>query len=364
LPGSEGFFVGIGKASDFGLVSKNKRFAWREAGRKDQIMWNKYVSALAVAGIISLSPTLGRGEVFVEDFSSDPFERGWQTFGNSSLFEWNAENQALEVFWDSSEPNSYFHRPLGASLDRQSDFSLAFELRLQKILVGTTPGKPFSFQLAIGFLNLESATAENYFRASGTDSPNLVEFNYFPDSGFGATIAPVIISSNHQFAASFNFPIELTPEDLFRVEMVYLAANQTLTTTILKNGEPFEAIDSIVLDDEFDDFSVDHIAVKSYNDEGQHPDFGGSIQARGTVEYLRVATALEPIGRITGGFRDGAWEVQFESRAGWTYALERTMDFLDWSVIGEAAEGTGAMLALRDESVGLSGFYRVRAQPQ
>ena len=40
---------------------------------------------------------------------------------------------------------------------------------------------------------------------------NALEFDYFPDSGFGATISPTILSSNNQFVTEFAFPLELAP---------------------------------------------------------------------------------------------------------------------------------------------------------
>jgi len=156
---------------------------------------------------LCLEPDPVSGAVtFQEDFASDPLTRNWWAYGDGSLFRWNATNGVLEVTWDSSRPNSYFALPLDTVVSRADDFSFGFDLRLWDITIGTSPGKPFTFQLAVGLNNLAQATSTNFLRGTGTDSPNLAEFDYFPDSGFGATISPTVISSNIQFATSFNSP--------------------------------------------------------------------------------------------------------------------------------------------------------------
>ena len=67
--------------------------------------------ALAAAGL-SLLPA-ARAATISEDFSSDPLKNGWQIFGDTNLFRWDAANRVLDVTWDSSQPNSYFYHPLG-----------------------------------------------------------------------------------------------------------------------------------------------------------------------------------------------------------------------------------------------------------
>ena len=206
----------------------------------------------------------------IENFAEDPLFNGWKIYGAADLFHWNSSNQNLVVTWDSARSNSFFYRPLGTVLTKSDDFSFAFDLRFQDIQVGVNPGRPFTFQAAVGFLNLAQATRTNFARGTGVnqaDGPqNVIEFDYFPDSGFGATISPTIISSNNQFATTFNFPIELTTNDWFRVMMSYTATNQTLTTDIKRNGQPFNPIKEVILDGGFSDFRVDTIAVSSYSD--------------------------------------------------------------------------------------------------
>ena len=128
-----------------------------------------------------------RAATITEDFATDPRTRGWTLFGDSTLFVWNAASDNVSVTWDSSRTNSYFYLPLGTILPRADDFSLALDLKISDIAAGVT--KPSTFELAFGFLNLVDATKTNFFRGNGLDSPNLVEFDYFPAAG---NISPTI----------------------------------------------------------------------------------------------------------------------------------------------------------------------------
>ncbi len=232
---------------------------------------------------------------FTESFDSDPAGRGWRTFGDTSLFGWNPTAQNLQVTWNSSRPNSYFYRPLGVTVTRTNDFSFTFDLRLNDLALGVTPGKTETFQIAAGFLNFAAATNVNFIRGTGTDSPHIVEWDYFPDSGFGATISPSVVSSNGNFYTSFSFPLELTPGDLFRVTLAYSAATQTLRTTMTQNGQPFGPINDVVLDGNFSDFRADTVAITSYSDAGQPAQFAGSVLAHATVDNL-VVVVPDPLG--------------------------------------------------------------------
>jgi hypothetical protein len=314
-------------------------------------------------GLFLTVSTLLGGQTFQEDFASDPAAHGWQWFGDPSLFAWDAANQALEVTWDSSRTNSYFHRPLGTILTRGDDFSLAFDLRLRDIAIGTTPGKDFTFQLALGFLNLRDATRTAFMRGTGMDSPNLVEFDYFPDSGFGATVSPTLISSNMGFASSFNV-LALTPDDDFHVTMSYTPSNQTLVTTMAKNREEFGPIRNVVLTNQtFTDFRVDHVAVCSYSDFGQDPAWDGSILAHGTVDNLELTLPDPPVAVITGAERGGHWTASFNSQTNWVYALETAPDFASWQKVSAVTPGTGSLLTLADTNhLGDRAFYRVLAE--
>src|SRR5262249_50628068 len=131
-------------------------------------------------------------------------------FGEAVLFHWNAADQNLRVTWDSSRSNSFFYRPLDNILARTDDFALQFDLSLDSIQAGANPAKPSTFEIAVGLINTSSATNSAFNRGTGRNSPNLVEFDYFPPADIiAATVSPAIVSSNSQFATSFTFPLEM-----------------------------------------------------------------------------------------------------------------------------------------------------------
>ena len=300
---------------------------------------------------------------FQEDFAANPATRHWRAFGDSSLFNWNSTSQNLEITWDSSHPNSYFSWPLNTVLSRGDDFSFVFDLRLSDIAVGTSPGKPFTFELAIGFINLAEATATNFLRGTGTDSPDLAEFDYFPDSGFGATVSPTIISSNVQFATSFNSPLELTTNNWFHVVMSYTASNQTLMSAMTTNGMAFGPITNVILDTNFTDFRADHFAISSYSDAGQDPQFAGSILAHGAVDNVVITVPDPAVADLSGAIANGAWQIEFTARTNWLYTLERTEDFRLWSAVSPVTPGVNRRLTLVDtNALAANAYYRVRAE--
>jgi hypothetical protein len=295
---------------------------------------------------------------FKEDFSRDPTAQGWSIAGDSSLFKWNSTNQNLEAVWDSGRSNSFFYRPLGASLSRRDDFAFSFDLVLEEIRIGVRSDKPFTFQIAIGLINSRAAFQPSFVRGTGAQSPDLVEFDYFPDSGFGATISPVVISSGSQFIPSFNFPLEMTPGDRFRVTLTYRSKDQTLVTAMTRNGQPFGPIKDVNLPASFTDFRVDALAVCNYSDAGA----GGSVLARGVVDDFVLTLPEPPVTALTGAFIRGTWQVEFDAAKDWLYTLERTEDFKSWRAVSPVQAGTGGRLSLSDASPqGTSAFYRIRA---
>ena len=325
-------------------------------------MLKKILFALALSSLV-LVQTSANAVTFSETFSTTPLSNGWKIFGDTNLFQWNSANQNLEVTWDSSKPNSYFHRPLGTILAKDDDFSLAFDLRLSDIAIGADTNKPLTFQIAVGFLNFKQATNASFIRGSGYQAPNLVEFNYFPDSGFGNTITTPIISSNNGYAG-FSFTLlEMTPNDLFHIEMNYSASNQTLKTVMTKNDASFGPIaDTAIVATDFD-FRVDTVAVASYNDAGQDPEYAGSILAHAVVDNLVMTVPESPVGNLADAISGNLGEVQFSSRTNFTYVLERTTDFQTWTNASAVTDGTGSNLVLQDtNALTEKAFYRVRAK--
>jgi hypothetical protein len=303
-----------------------------------------------------------RAATFTENFSTDPSAR-WKTFGDTSLFRWNSTNQDFEVTWNSSRSNSYFYLPVGTVIARQDDFTLSFDLRLSDIAIGTSSNKPYTFQIAIGFLNFTNATATNFFRGAGQSSfgpRNLVTFDYFPDSGFGATFAPTVVTTNNRIYFSDNHPLEMTVGDLFHITMT--ASNQVLKTTVTKNGAAFSPIKDLALTNF--DFRCDALAIMSFSDAVQvgSPQFWGSVLAHGTLDNI-VATAPDPpVQNLSGARSNGTWRAQFLSRTNWSYVLERTGDFASWTNASATNSGTAGVITLHDtNAISSRSFYRVKA---
>jgi hypothetical protein len=298
---------------------------------------------------------------FIDDFDTSPTSGEWRVAGDAGLFEWNAVEKNLEVTWDSSRTNSYFYRSFGTEVMKRDDFNFSFDLKLHDIAIGTTPGKPFTFQFAIGLINLAEATGTGFLRGTGMDSPNLVEFDYFPDSGFGATISPTIISSNMQFAYSFA-GLEMTTNGWFHIAMTYTSSNQTLATEMTLDGVPFGPIGGAVLATNFTDFRVDAFAISSYSDAGQDPQFAGSIRAHGVIDNIRITIPEPPVSDFTGSFVAGTWRTEFTGNSTWLYTLDRTQDFQTWNPASPTIPGIDGPMSLSDTNPPPPrAFYRVRA---
>lgn len=298
--------------------------------------------------------------VLEEGFGDDPKTTGWLIFGQAESFHWNAGQQELTITWDSAKANSYFYRALQTELTKADDFDLTFDLRLDEIAVGVNPAKPFTFEIAAGFFNIEKSTGASFIRGTGQQSPDLVEFDYFADSGFGATIAPAIVASNgREFVSSFTFPVELSVGERFQVAMQYRATNQTLRTTLLRNGEPFTPVKDVRLSASFSDFRVNAVGVCSYSDAGA----GGSVRARGAVDNLKVVLPELPVRQFSGTIKPAGWQGEFLSLTNWSYVLERSADLKTWEALSAPNPGTGDVLQLRDASAMQTpvGYYRVRA---
>jgi hypothetical protein len=298
--------------------------------------------------------------VFTEDFSTAPAARGWRTFGDASLFAWNSTNQNLEVTWDSSRGNSYFFHPLGTILGKSDDFALQFDLRLSSIQGGVNPDKPSTFEIAVGLLRLTSATNGTFNRGTGQNSSHLVEWTYFPAADIiEATVSPVIVSGNNQFIPSFNFPLEMSANHLFHIALTYTASNQTLVTTMTRNGAAFGPIQNVKLPGTFTDFRVDAVSINSYNDSG---DAYGSVLARGTIDNLTVTTPAPPVANMNARVTNGLYRVQFTGRTNWSYALERSADFLNFTPVQVTNAPVSTNIVLSDTfSPATNRFYRIRA---
>lgn len=320
-------------------------------------------TCLLIVGSVMASIEVSLAVGFVETFDTNPAQNRWQSFGNSNLFVWNSSEKYLNVTWDSSNSNSYFYKPLGTMLTRKHRFGFSFDLYLTNIAAGTTPDKPYAFEFAIGLINFTNATSSNFIRGTGNDSPNIVEFDYFPDSGFGATISSTIISASNE--CKFNYIIsELATNVLFKVNIDFDPDVGKLSTTITSNGAPFASIEDVVLGTDFSDFFVDTLAICSYTDAGQVPMWAGSITAKGFVDNISFyyTPPITPQLAISKG-SNNQWEITFESQSSWKYSLERSDDLINWSVViplTPGNDGTMTFYSQVDESEHT--YFRVKAE--
>ncbi len=69
-----------------------------------------------------------------------------------------------------------------------------------------------------------------------------------------------------------------------------------------------------------------------------------------------------PIQNLSGNLSGGQWQAHFQCRSNWTYALERSEDFLHWSEVTSAVAGTTNLLLPDPNPPGAQGSYRVRAE--
>jgi hypothetical protein len=325
-------------------------------------------SILAPLAALTLLTAVSTGAAsFQEDFASDPALHNWQVAGNPGLFRWNSTNHNLEVTWDSVHTNSYFCHPLGTSVSQNDDFTLHFEVRLTDFIAGSNPQMPNPFQLAVGLINLTNATHSGFHRGSGYESPNLVEFSFFPDPGgdwqWGPSLTAVMVDHTGFNWSSGGFsPSGLTSNDTFQVLLAYSGADRKLRTTLSRNGATYASIPDATLGASFEGFAVDHAAVCSYSDAGQDPAYAGSILAHGTVDNFKFEL-ITPQPRITGSFGNQVWIVQVTCRSNYLYQLERSTNLVSWLPVSSTVIATGSSLELHDPNPPAGGAtYRVRVQ--
>ena len=293
------------------------------------------------------------------DFGQEP--SGWKSHGDASLFEWSSEG--LITTWDSSKPNSYFYLPLGVTLTTKDDFEVVLSFTLEDIQIGTTPGKTDTFQIALGLQHMESARNPGFYRGSGINPEhgprNLLELSYFPDSGWGETLAPTLATEENQIGFSHN-PLALEPGRLYRAEMQFTAADRTLRSRLWADGEALPPLQEIVLDSSYAEFRLNALAVSSYSDEGQDPLYAGSVLAHGLVSELGVTVWHRPVLEVE---KSGAsLSVKFPTDSGWSYQVESSSDLEEWSDDGGAVLGNGELMEVTPAMEGGHQFFRVRAE--
>jgi regulation of enolase protein 1 (concanavalin A-like superfamily) len=300
---------------------------------------------------------------FTENFSSNPLANGWQIFGDTNLFIWNVTNQNLEVTWDSSQPNSYFFHPLGTILAEDDNFSLSFDLNFRDYAAGTSANKPYAFEAALGFLNLQQAMQTNFLRGTGINATygpvNLVEFDFFPAFYvFKPTMAQVIVATNNAWLYNHDNLLGMTPGDWFHVEMDYDGGARTLTTVTTSGGVQYGQTQIIEVPDNFE-FRANAVSISSYSDQRAN----SSILAHGVVANISVTVPPPPVQNLSAGFAQGVWQARFCGRTNWLYTLERAVDFQAWTNAASAGAGDGTNYFLQDTNPPANqAFYRVKAE--
>ena len=304
---------------------------------------------------------VAHAETLTENFTADPATHGWQTFGDASLFHWDATNHNLAVTWDSSQTNSYFYHPLATTLGEQDGFNLAFDLTLSSAVSGGDNG----FEIAVGLFHLADATSTNFFRGTGYQSPNLIEFNYFPPFGiYGASIDATMEDTDNNFKFLYDDTQALTNGVTYRVALNHVAGDTVITAavyTYATNGQLqlYSSVSQFFAYGDFSDFFVDTISISSYNDTGAY----GSISAQGVIDNLVVTTSPRPVGNITGQTIGPVWQAQFTTRTNWLYTLERSADLKTWTPVSTTTNGNGSTLTLQDpHPPATQALYRVHAQ--
>lgn len=311
----------------------------------------------------------------VEDFSTNPLEKGWRVFGNTSQFYWNSTNHTLEVTWDSTQSNSYFYQPVNGYLTRHDDFGFEFDLTLKDIASGVEAGKTGPLQIGIGFLNLAGATGSEFKRGIYGSSPNVAGFDYYPWGYYdyfgtiydapAATVPSFISEEGYNYAPGLVAPYncELPTNQPVHVSLYYTGDNQTAILTVTTNGVPLSQMPPLVLEagNNFEsgvDFRVDAFSISSYSSAG---DEFNSVLGHGALSNIRVVLP-PPTGELGLAFTNGAWQVSFANRTNWVYTLERGTEPGTWTAASAPVEGTGTAMTLTDTNTPASrAFYRVRA---
>ena len=332
------------------------------------------IRSLALA---SLFVTSVFANTITENFSADPASHGWKTFGNTNLFAWDSTNHTLAVTWDSTQTNSYFYHPLGTTVTRNDDFSVAFDLNLRDIASGVEPGKTGPMELGFEFLNLAAATNASFMRNNFGTVPNVAGFDYYTDGYFvfGDIVYPSDAATTPTFISGVNsydyapqhisfYDNRLPNDQTVHISLVYTASNQTASVSVTTNGVALVTLPALALDgsegfaDPSDNFLVNTFCICNFSSYGDDYD---SVLAHGTVANL-VINVPPPAQNLVGAFTNGVWQVQFANHLGWLYTLERTANLASWTDASTSVSGNGTNLILTDtNAISARSFYRIRA---
>jgi hypothetical protein len=311
------------------------------------------VGLLILWGLVAAS--ISGAATLQEDFSANPQSDGWKIFGDTNLFQWDATHQNLDVTWDSSQSNSYFYHSLGTILARSDDFSLSFDLQLSNV---TWSGSP---ELAVGLFHFVDATNVSFSRPVA-DTPNLFEFDYFPDNSIGqpaiaATLTDTNVGATNKKDFYFVYDNQsLDPGMVYHIVLAHTAGQPAISGQVFTNGQLYTSL-PYTFAGPITDFRIDTVSISSYSNSGS------SLLAQGTVDNLVVTLPPPPVQNLTGSFTNGAWQAQCLSQSNWWYTLQRSADFQTWTNVSPPTPGNATNLFLPDVSPPASvAFYRISAQ--
>ena len=367
--------LGVAEIAEAGLAKLKELYDGSAGGTGFDLDWaidaDGEPVSLGQAQFVRLEVLSGRAEIdalsdvrpktaplvwHYESFATNPLANGWMLHGDESLFEWDAEAGALDVTWNSEKPNSYFYRPIGQTLTEKDSFAFTFQLTLNEVKAGHLDGQPYTFEVAIGLLNLETAKELGFMRGTGTDSPNLVEWDYFPDTGFGATVSPALASSKSEFSAGFTFPAELTKWKVYTVHMGYDGSTGVLKTEMLEEGKPWKTIAEVKRKNAHAGFLVDTFSISNFTAKGSE----SSLLATGTIDELAIATSRSGPSFVDVHLDEGQWRARAFVVAPDDWQLQRSGDLRDWKSLDAVQKPSQFFMRFTDpEPVGRNQFYRI-----
>ncbi len=330
-------------------------------GHRPARSWAPHVAAV-LAGVACATAT---AEGFVEEFDTDPGARGWRTLGDGAAFHWNAGGW-LDVDWNSTRPNGFFARELPGPVTERDDFSFGFDLVLDAHAVGVAPGKPGTFQMAIGLVRQTDVLDAGFRRAVFLASRNLVEWAWFgtePSGMIAASISPVVVPSDGRlpwgYADSF---VEPETGVRYGFDLTYRASDRSLRVTMSRGDAPVVTLRPVVLGEGFRGFEVDALSVNAYSDAGQDPRYAGSLRASAKVDRMRWTGPGPVVGGLSLETTAAGARVRFGTRKGWRYVLQASEDLRTWAVASDPQTGDGGPMAMEDTATFGGRFYRVEAR--
>jgi hypothetical protein len=308
-----------------------------------------------LAGICLVAPLSQFAATFIENFSGNPSLSGWQTYGNTNLFQWDSTNQNLTVTWDSTQTNSYFCHSLGTILAKSDAFNLSFDLQLNDIAWTGSP------ELAVGLFRYSDATNTTFSRPAA-NTPNLFEFDYFPDNGAGqpaivGTLTDTNVSSTNKKDFFFAYDNLLLNAGIsYHVVLTHDAGQTNITGQIFTNGQPYTSL-LHTFRAPISDFRIDTVSVNSYANPGS------ALLAHGTVDNFIITLPPPPVQNFSGKLTNSLWQAQFLSQSNWLYTVQRTTNLVTWINASVSTNGNGTNLFLLDTNPPLNdAFYRVEAK--